>query len=194
MVDNAPGKPRSARPAEGTASHAESREVQSEGATPTGDPLPKTSRGERHGDRTGISEKVSGQVEKHFRKSLAGVESGVKIGTVLSGLLGAIGAWWLGGQSLLLAAAGGLVTAWGIPRLLPEMSRVVAPFSKGAGKIGKTNAGTIASTVARTDAPQGVPIAMTDHEMEVSESGLGNLSSLSELLPRAKEPGNKGRL
>jgi len=129
----------------------------------------------------GISQKINGPMEDYFGKLPGGMDGFVGVGTVVSGLAGAIGAWWLSGKSLLLGALGGLLAAVGLPRLIAALNQDVAPTVRGAIDQATASPARTQNLAETIGAAEGA---------DVEESRLGDLSAV---MPRGKDTPDKRR-
>ena len=181
-----------AAPSSGTSS--------SSGEVPTGNPSQerRASQGEAIATRymgqselgqAGISENLTSSIGDRFRSSFMGMETGAMIGTVLAILAGAAGTFWLGGKSVLLGAAGGLVTACGLPFIIPLISRIGGQLPSQALDRSAEEAAVKSRGRERSKETFVEQVGAANHDaVDVLE---GRLGSLSVLLPRTKGAAEK---
>jgi hypothetical protein len=118
----------------------------------------------------------------------------MRLGAVAASVLGAGAAWWLGGNTLLLAAVGGIATALALPYVSKAMSQVAPAFEVRNGRPVSLEVGTRNPSVAKTEAAHGGPMQATKSEdSEVNDETLGGLTPIAEILPVGKRPVTKSR-
>jgi hypothetical protein len=105
--------------------------------------------------------------------------SRVRLGMIVSGLLGGLTAWWLGGGNLLLASVAGLVAAWAFPRAIPATTCSPGPATASRA-VTRSAAGNARSPAETTPEP------IDTGQPRMAEAPEAELGHLSGLLPKPK--------